>query len=213
LAITKPDSIDGPDADSIVGNSINETWQRGAAGANQFSEFFLDGNSAFTASRTESLGKIFNPSTPEAGRDVQFFYTTIFGDVIEGIVEYTASTATADFDSDGDVDGNDFLKWQRGVGAGSSLSQGDANGDGVVNGTDLAVWRQQFHAASAPATTAVPELGVLGMLAAIWLAAGIAFRRRGVGAAWVATASIVAMCDAPSANAQVIPPPTVDRAY
>lgn len=53
---------------------------------------------------------------------------------------------TADFDEDGDVDGRDFLVWQRGVGisSGATLGQGDADHDGDVDGNDLAVWSAQF---------------------------------------------------------------------
>jgi hypothetical protein len=51
-----------------------------------------------------------------------------------------------DFDSDFDVDGRDFLTWQRGNGilTGATKAQGDANGDGAVNGTDLAEWQARY---------------------------------------------------------------------
>lgn len=61
----------------------------------------------------------------------------------------------ADFDSDGDVDGHDFLRWQRGA--------GDANGDGETDAADLAFWRNQYGrgttsiADNASASLAVPE--------------------------------------------------------
>ncbi len=45
-----------------------------------------------------------------------------------------------DLDGDGDVDGNDFLTWMRGVGMSDPThDSGDANLDGDVNGTDLAM--------------------------------------------------------------------------
>jgi hypothetical protein len=52
----------------------------------------------------------------------------------------------ADFDGDGDVDGRDFLAWQRGFGltSGATLAQGDANGDGAVNDADLEFWSSQY---------------------------------------------------------------------
>jgi dockerin type I repeat protein len=63
----------------------------------------------------------------------------------------------ADFDDDGNVDGADFLTWQRGLGAtGASPAQGDANGDGDVNGNDLATW-QRLAGTTANSITAVPE--------------------------------------------------------
>jgi N-acetylglucosamine-6-sulfatase len=79
---------------------------------------------------------------------------------------------TADFDSDGDVDGADLLAWQRNVGAagGGSLEQGDANGDGDVNGDDLNVWRSRFGVAG-PEAASVPESSVLALAfiaASLW---------------------------------------------
>lgn len=62
---------------------------------------------------------------------------------------------TADFDGDGDVDGEDYLIWQRGMGNGSSLSEGDANGDTKVDAADLAVWEEQFG--SVATLQSIPE--------------------------------------------------------
>ncbi len=53
--------------------------------------------------------------------------------------------STADFDVDGDVDGSDFLNWQRNNGAtGVNRLSGDASGDGNVNADDLATWQSAF---------------------------------------------------------------------
>jgi len=74
----------------------------------------------------------------------------------------------ADFDGDGDIDGQDFLAWQRGNGilSGADTTQGDANGDGVVDESDLAIWKSQFGTLPALSTsTAIPEPS------AAWLAA------------------------------------------
>ncbi len=52
---------------------------------------------------------------------------------------------TSDFDQDADVDGRDFLHWQRGAGTISpSLADGDCNGDSLVDGKDLAFWQQSY---------------------------------------------------------------------
>lgn len=63
-----------------------------------------------------------------------------------------------DFDLDGDIDGIDFLAWQRGLGTVGSATvfDGDANGDGNVDAADLAIWKSNYATASAVATT-VPE--------------------------------------------------------
>lgn len=54
--------------------------------------------------------------------------------------------ATGDFDGDGDVDGRDFLAWQRGYGTttGAAQSDGDSNADGDVDAGDLATWQDSY---------------------------------------------------------------------
>ncbi|MCA9186425.1 MAG: PQQ-dependent sugar dehydrogenase [Pirellulaceae bacterium] len=64
--------------------------------------------------------------------------------------------ANADFDSDGTVDGLDFLVWQQGFGAMGDLDRGDADGDGLVTTDDLAIWSAQLHGESVTARI-VPE--------------------------------------------------------
>jgi uncharacterized sulfatase len=79
-------------------------------------------------------------------------------DVVLNLV--ASPLGNADFDSDGDVDGADFLAWQRGAGAssGASRSQGDADGNGAVNAGDLQVWKEQFATPlSATNAAGVPE--------------------------------------------------------
>jgi hypothetical protein len=87
----------------------------------------------------------------------------------------------ADFDSDSDVDGADFLIWQRGFGQPGDRADGNANPsvDGNVDAADLAVWRTQFGpgAPASIATSAVPEPTCTALLAAIALASLAASRR------------------------------------
>jgi hypothetical protein len=73
------------------------------------------------------------------------------------------TTPLSDFDLDSDVDGNDFLRWQRSAGtfSGATLDQGDANHDGAVDVIDLVIWRSHFGnklgASTTPVTAPVPE--------------------------------------------------------
>jgi hypothetical protein len=67
----------------------------------------------------------------------------------------------ADFDNDGDVDGADFLTWQRNVGTAGGNNVGDADGNGQINGLDLAAWRAAFGPGAEAAVGAVPEPSTL----------------------------------------------------
>ena len=70
------------------------------------------------------------------------------------------SANDANFDNDLDVDGADFLTWQRHFGGPAGASTGDATGDGVANASDFAAWKAAFGPASAvPSSYVVPEPG------------------------------------------------------
>ena len=72
------------------------------------------------------------------------------------------SVLHGDADFDGDVDGSDFLAWQRGFGTAwpdGTASQGDANHDLSVNGADLSVWQNAYGTGLQPlvAAAVAPE--------------------------------------------------------
>ncbi len=100
-------------------------------------------------------------------------------DEVLAAVGGSAVVEDADFDGDGDVDGADFLTWQRSNGGPGDLADGDANDDSVVNGLDLAVWRAQFGPAAVPAVGVVPEPACLTLVALGMIGAVAAGRRRG----------------------------------
>ena len=57
----------------------------------------------------------------------------------------SSSTNSADFDTDGDIDGRDFLLWQRGFGTpNASKYDGDADDNDDVDSLDLGIWQSQF---------------------------------------------------------------------
>ena len=73
----------------------------------------------------------------------------------------------ADFDNDVDIDGSDFLSWQRGCRlTGAHHFEGDADGDQCVGASDLAIWRQDFGSATV-ATVPEPTAIVLMSVAAV----------------------------------------------
>jgi hypothetical protein len=67
------------------------------------------------------------------------------------------NSLAGDYDGDGDVDGADFLRWQRSEGS-TTGSPADGSGNGKVDAADLAIWKAAFgsHAISGAATLA-PE--------------------------------------------------------
>jgi hypothetical protein len=87
--------------------------------------------------------------------------------------------SSGDFDGDGDVDGGDFLTWQRQLGQSGDL-EADGNGDGAVDGDDLVLWRQQFGGppGAVAANAAVPEPTAAVLATFAGLSLGVIRRRR-----------------------------------
>jgi hypothetical protein len=89
------------------------------------------------------------------------------------IVDVTAvPRPTPDFNYDTNVDGLDFLVWQRGFGiaSGATDTQGDGNRDGKVDAKDVKYWGENFgetgHQHIAPPAAAVPEASTLALAVA-----------------------------------------------
>lgn len=91
-----------------------------------------------------------------------FAFSRVVGGRIDmGAVERGAVSANFDFDDD--VDGADFLIWQRGFGTiapNGRNSTGDADIDSDVDAADLAIWRSQFGT-MAPSTVAAVEANLV----------------------------------------------------
>jgi hypothetical protein len=72
-----------------------------------------------------------------------------------------------DFDNDGDVDGRDFLLWQRG------------QSDVPLSASDLANWQAQYGSGPLTSVTSVPEPNSLALLSLAVAACGLFSRRHG----------------------------------
>lgn len=105
-----------------------------------------EGDETVTAGIGElSLGNAFDIGGSE---DLTFFYSLDNGTLLAGEVDYIgASTGTpGDFDNDNDVDGADFLAWQRGEAPGGATP------------ANLADWQSNYGTNSTVvASSAVPE--------------------------------------------------------
>ncbi len=138
-------NFDSQSLDSI-GAGVGESWDGFSGSDSQLTEAFLLGSSLFDGNRTESLGQAYNTSLD--ARDLIFEYTDTLGDTRTGRIEYVETLPDGDFDNDGDIDGADFLRWQRDLGDAQSLADWQASyGSG-----DLA---------ASSATNAVPEPGTV----------------------------------------------------
>ncbi len=73
-----------------------------------------------------------------------FWDETRFGYDFSSVAGVLPLIENADFDDDGDVDGSDYLIWQRGFDSGTTQPEGDANNTNTVDGEDLAIWRNQY---------------------------------------------------------------------
>jgi hypothetical protein len=101
--------------------------------------------------------------------DGQIAWRATFTDATTAILLTTlpGTDPNADFDDDGDIDGRDFLIWQRGFGltGQNDNTLGDADFSGTIDGDDLIVWQDQYGGAPPlAAAAAVPEPAVILLL-------------------------------------------------
>jgi hypothetical protein len=105
----------------------------------------------------------------EHWNDVRDNYPNNLGYVVE------LSVLLGDYDLDADVDGLDFLTWQRTFGADWDL-EADGNANAIVDGGDLAVWQTHIGllAETSAASLAEPTSAKIGLCLAL-----VGIRKRG----------------------------------
>lgn len=184
-----PQAADSPTSQFAIRDATGNTaWADGAwhhlavqwdGVANQ-ANFYLDGaplgspitGSSLTGANSQSswelpmaIGALNNGGSLQgfwdgALDDLRVYAEPLTDSQILAIFEETTMVSLPDFDTDTDVDGADFLIWQRGSGSGTTFAEGDANGDQLVDGSDLSIWQGgfgSFGGAGTPQIAAVPE--------------------------------------------------------
>lgn len=137
--------------------TTGEIWMSEPDGSN----LTLIGDTGTTSSATESSG-ILDISALVGYLPGSIMLTSNQGSnaslttLINPDATLAAIESNADFNGDGDIDGDDFLTWQRNLNSGTTQAEGDADGDGDVDANDLLDWQSQYADAPAGVTT-VPE--------------------------------------------------------
>lgn len=162
LAISGPPDLSTPAALSLdPADNYAEGWYSG------FWHYGVSSNDPFDGgSWTSGSSGMTVRSLADGDWDGWTFSQTFNFSVFPENPRAAAPPLTADFDCDAEVDGADFLVWQRGFGItpGATRSQGDATSDGNVDGDDLLQWSSQFGNSHIPngiashfAGIAIPE--------------------------------------------------------
>jgi hypothetical protein len=143
-------------------NSLDEqnvgNWQQNLATANQLVESFFAGSSTIAPGGQLALGNLFSTG---GAQDVVGRFSTQDGLINVLKVEFSTAGLAGDYDADADVDGADFLVWQRAFGSNVTPGTGaDGDSSGTIGAGDLTVWRNNFGQMSATtAVGAIPEPG------------------------------------------------------
>ncbi len=160
--------------DSVAGG-VNQIVQDGAgplvdnvpAGVDPFSGGAFEGSNGltfdagFAADYFLTFTQGFEKIRPGLPGELQFYASSVhYADLTQGTSGAVVAAGmqlaqrglpqvlrgtTADFDTDGTVDGGEFLTWQSNYGAtGVTRNEGDASGDGNVDDGDFATWESNF---------------------------------------------------------------------
>ena len=118
-----------------------------------------------------SSGSVTTSANITAAAPPSGLYAAIFVDV--NGTQLGVGSLPGDFDNDGDVDGEDFLVWQRNVGNPAGTLLNDTAG-GAIGVAQLNLWKSNLAPSLAPSSAAVPEPTAW----ALALTAAVTFRRR-----------------------------------
>jgi hypothetical protein len=153
-------SLSDQDIDSLGGGAGQNWDEAGSSDANMLVEAFLLDSSEISIDETQGLGNAF-AGTELADEDLVFEYGFDSGALETGVVTYVGAYVPTldpgDFNDDGVVDGQDFLKWQRDDGSPASLLEWETNYGMVYPLAAVTA------AVPEPSSLSLIALGLLGM--------------------------------------------------
>jgi len=207
-------SLDASGWDSIEANGQNglpqgtdagDGWQElGTPGANFLGEAYLQGDSTLADAESIALGSLFSTG---GDQDLELFYRTSDGSIVEGIVTYAVSVGVdGDYNNNGIVDAADYAVWREALGVATSLPNEGGISPGVVDTADYNFWKSRFGATSGAgnlASPAVPEPSAMVLMFALFggLALWTTTRRNGLRT--MANNNRIATSDSPSVGSLV----------
>ncbi|MBA3484131.1 MAG: hypothetical protein H0T51_20180 [Pirellulales bacterium] len=161
-------------------NTAGGDWRESPGLSTRLSELKQTASTTLAPGASYNLGAIFNPTMP---KDLTFEFLQLGqSQATAGAVVFaplTAAVTPGDFDQNGVVNGQDLNLWKTAFG---TTTQANADGDSDSDGNDFLIWQRNLGASGAtPAATvtaaAVPE--PTSLVVAIGLTAALGAYRRG----------------------------------
>jgi hypothetical protein len=149
-------------------------WVEANPTANALSEVRSTGTQSLTANQSFNLG---SPFTVGGAQDLTLEYL-LAGESAPrtGVVVYGAASVSipGDFNNNGVVNGADLAVWRSSFGA---TNGANADGDGDSDGNDFLIWQRNVGAGASTATAAAVPEATTGLLAAMGFTMAMAFGR------------------------------------
>jgi hypothetical protein len=133
------DSIQGSGSTSVLTTNLAPLTNAGALTAGTTASFLASMSTLNEGNFSATYTLNFSDENLSGAMNLGSLTLTL-----TGIVE-SASNSSGDFDGDGDVDGRDFLRWQRGT------------SPDPLSTIDLELWQSQYGGGSLTAVSTVPE--------------------------------------------------------
>jgi hypothetical protein len=155
-------------------NAAGGNWLEAESNANRLTEVQSSGVTTLAPDATLSLGALF---TTSGAQDLKFEFLLQNAETpTQGVVQFAAAAIPGDFDDNGTVNGADLAQWRGDFGVDDDS---DADGDGDSDGQDFLVWQRNVGApAAVGAVATIPEPAAAALAWTVIAAAFFGRQRR-----------------------------------